>query len=79
MRTLEDIQKTAEQRGWNLNPDAKVVENIIKVQNRNLLKFGEYYCPCKIKRIPQNICPCEEAAEEIETDGHCHCNLYFKK
>jgi len=78
MRTLEDVQEIAKQRGWKLNPDAKIVENIIKAQNRLLIKFGEYYCPCKIKRIPQNICPCEAAPMEIEQDGHCHCNLYIK-
>lgn len=77
MRSLGFFQQIAEQNGWKLNPDLKVVENIIKAENNLHQKFGEYYCPCRLQKIPDNICPCRHAQQEIEKDGKCHCQLFF--
>jgi ferredoxin-thioredoxin reductase catalytic subunit len=77
-RTIEEAKKIGEAKGWCLNPDKKAVENIIKAMNNKKEKFGEYYCPCRLQKIPENICPCKWAPDEIEKDGHCHCLLYYK-
>jgi ferredoxin-thioredoxin reductase catalytic chain len=77
-KTIKDVEKVAEERGWCLNPDSKQVNNLIKAQNLLHEKFGDYYCPCKVKKIPENVCPCEGSTAEMEKDGHCHCQLYYK-
>ena len=56
--------------------DEKVVAAI-----REGLKRKDGYCPCKIQRIPENICMCEEFRNQIadpEFEGYCHCKLYYK-
>lgn len=58
------------------NEDEKVVAAI-----REGLKRKDGYCPCKIQRIPENICMCEEFRNQIadpEFEGYCHCRLYYK-
>lgn len=78
MRTLAQAEQIAKEKGWCLNPDGTAANNILKAMNMKKEKFGEYYCPCRVQRIPENICPCVHAPGEIEKDGHCHCLLYFK-
>lgn len=58
------------------NKDEKVVAAI-----REGLKRKDGYCPCKIPRIPENICMCEEFRNQIadpDFEGYCHCRLYYK-
>ncbi len=58
------------------NEDEKVVAAI-----REGLKRKDGYCPCKIPRIPENICMCEEFRNQIADpnfEGYCHCRLYYK-
>ncbi len=58
------------------NEDEKVVAAI-----REGLKRKDGYCPCKIQRIPENICMCEEFRNQIADpnfEGYCHCRLYYK-
>ncbi len=58
------------------NEDEKVVAAI-----REGLKRKDGYCPCKIQRIPENICMCEEFRNQIadpDFEGYCHCKLYYK-
>ncbi len=35
----------------------------------------EGHCPCRLERIPDNICPCKEFRET----GICICNLFEKE
>lgn len=59
-----------------LNPDCKVVERLQEVMRKN-----GGYCPCRIQRIPENICICSEFKAQIadpEFKGYCHCHLYYK-
>jgi ferredoxin-thioredoxin reductase catalytic chain len=78
MRTRADIETIAKKNGWIVNPNEKVVTTVINGQNKNKDKLGEYYCPCKMNHVASNICPCENAQNEIDVKGHCHCNLYYK-
>lgn len=58
------------------NEDEKVVAAI-----REGLKRKDGYCPCKIQRIPENVCMCEEFRNQIadpDFEGYCHCRLYYK-
>lgn len=77
-RTLEDVKKIAVEKKWKLNPDPKKLDGLLQAENKLKEKFGEYYCPCKIKRIPENVCPCKDSPQEIAKDGHCHCGMFYK-
>lgn len=57
--------------GWQLNPNQKVVNAILKRCEKN---NGE--CPCHNpgKTREDRLCPCLEYRENDE----CHCNLYVK-
>lgn len=58
--------------GWQLNPNAKVVNAILKRIDAN---DGE--CPCQNpgKTREDRMCPCKEYRE----NDICHCTLYVKK
>ena len=58
--------------GWQLNPNAKVVNAILKRIDAN---DGE--CPCQNpgKTREDRMCPCKEYRE----NDVCHCTLYVKK
>ena len=39
------------------------------------------YCPCRLDKIPDNICMCKEFRDQIADpnfEGYCHCRLYYK-
>lgn len=50
-----------------LTDDKTVIGNILT----GLKKKGGY-CPCKIGKEDENLCPCKEYRDT----GHCHCTLY---
>ena len=59
-----------------LNPDSQYVEKLQSVMQKN-----GGYCPCRIQRIPENICICDEFKAQIadeKFEGFCHCKLYYK-
>lgn len=74
----------AHKHHWVLNPDEKKLEVVIRGLARNKRKFGEQYCPCRLRSGDKEkdaviICPCIYHADEVEQDGSCHCRLYFRK
>jgi ferredoxin-thioredoxin reductase catalytic subunit len=74
----------AHKHGWSLNTDEKQLGTVIKGLVRNKNKFGHPYCPCRLRsgdeEKDRNIeCPCIFHKDEVSTQGHCHCNLYFKE
>ncbi|MBU2567595.1 MAG: ferredoxin:thioredoxin reductase [Elusimicrobia bacterium] len=77
------IEKYCSVTGYKLNPDAEIVETVLEGLARNKIKYGRYYCPCRIvtgkpAEDQPKACPCRWHKEEIERDGHCHCNLFFR-
>lgn len=74
----------AEKNGWVLNPDDKQLQTVIKGLARNTIRFGEQYCPCRLRsgdveEDKKIICPCVYHRDEVENEGQCHCRLYFQK
>ncbi len=72
----------AAEHGFILNPDEHKVGIVIKGLFRNTEKFGEQYCPCRIKSGDKEtdrriICPCIYHEDEIKTSGYCTCHLFF--
>lgn len=85
--TKEDLtewaEKYASSNGWRVNADPEKLAVIIRGLLRNKERFGERYCPCRIKSGDREkdrgiICPCIYHRDEIEQDGQCHCNLFFR-
>ena len=59
------------------NADREVVNAI-----RQGLEMTGGYCPCRLERIPENKCMCEEFRRQIadpDFEGYCHCLLYYKE
>jgi ferredoxin-thioredoxin reductase catalytic subunit len=86
--TAEDLttwaSRYASSNGWRLNDDQDKLAVVIRGLLRNKERFGERYCPCRIRsgdsgRDRDIICPCIFHRDEIEQDGQCHCNLFFRK
>lgn len=59
------------------NPNEKIVNSLIRSQLNNMIKYGHAYCPCRIEKIREHICPCEPAKEELQKQGICHCKLFI--
>ncbi len=60
-----------------INPDENFVAKL-----RNAMEKNGGYCPCRLQRIPENICICKEFQEQLADEsfsGYCHCRLYFKE
>lgn len=48
---------------------------------KKALKENDGYCPCRIGKLPEYKCMCQEFRDELKDDsfeGVCHCGLYVK-
>jgi ferredoxin-thioredoxin reductase catalytic subunit len=73
----------AQKHGWTLNKDEKQLNTVIRGLVRNKKKFGQPYCPCRLRSGDEEkdkaiACPCVYHKDEITGQGSCHCRLYFK-
>ena len=59
-----------EHQGYMLNPNKEHVKLIVEG-----LGNKERFCPCRVQKIPENICCCTDFIE----NGHCCCKLWLKK
>ena len=57
---------------FKLTSDPGLAAQIVKGLNRNEEKHGARYCPCKLEKTEENICPCIEYKET----GDCHCKVF---
>ena len=80
--TLRKAEKIAAEKGFQLNADGERVQKVIGLMAMNYTETGSCYCPCKqshpLDTEKDVICPCPELQEEVETDGHCFCKLFYK-
>ena len=81
---LKWAQDYAKKNGWILNPDEKQLQTVIRGLARNTIRFGEQYCPCRLRSGDAEedrkiVCPCIYHRDEVENEGQCHCRLYFQK
>ena len=59
-----------------LNPDAKTVGAV----RAGLARKGGF-CPCRLPKLPEFFCPCEEFRSQLRDPsyhGLCHCRLFVK-
>ena len=87
MAEKEDLKKKFDDHvaktGIHLNPDKKIVTDVIDKLILKKGKFGDYYCPCRfvtknIEKDKEIVCPCVFHRGEIELQGHCLCTLFVK-
>ena len=82
-KLINEYKKYAKANGLKLNPNAILVENLVKRLLENEEKHGHRYCPCRLttgeaEKDKDKICPCKWSNEEIARQGHCLCNLFVK-
>ncbi len=59
-----------------LNENKELVEKV-----KAGLKAKGGYCPCRLQKLEEYKCICEEFKQQIadpEFEGYCHCKLYYK-
>ena len=62
--------KGFDSQGYKVNDKKEHVDLIVEG-----LKAKDGYCPCKVGKEPQNICPCDDF---INT-GKCCCKLWVER
>ncbi len=67
-RQIRDILVYAQKNNLAVNPRAGYSYFV-----SNIMDCGS--CPCRPER---RSCPCPESHDEIKTDGHCTCGLFYK-
>ena len=71
-----EIRRLFEENRVTLNEDAKLVETV-----RAGLVRKNAFCPCRLQKLPEFFCPCDEFKAQIADPsfhGLCHCRLYRK-
>lgn len=74
---LENIRKRVvvfcNERGYSLSPEAeKILSDIVRMK----ATAGDYYCPCRKRRHPDNVCVCKPVRNGlVDLMGSCFCNL----
>jgi ferredoxin-thioredoxin reductase catalytic subunit len=86
-KTLEDtrefVRRVAEHNGWELNPDADFLEDLVHGLKENFNRYGYFLCPCRDgtgerEKDRDIICPCHYNVPDQKDYGHCFCALYFR-
>ena len=77
------VEKAAAHRGWQLCDDQELLADIVAGLEANFQRYGYFQCPCRDswgtkEKDRDIICPCDYAAPDIETYGHCYCGLFFQ-
>ncbi len=80
---IKKSEDYAKEQGFKLNPDKKILKELIKGLLMNKKKKGELYCPCRRiigdkKEDMKIICPCIYHLSEIKEKGKCHCGLFVR-
>lgn len=70
---LVKLKEHAKENGVHLNPDERVIEMLVRALEKN-----GGYCPCRVGKSLDNVCPCVSHLDEIKKNGHCHCFLFVR-
>ena len=81
VKTMERLDKEAEEGGYHLNPDKEFVKSLIKGLLTNEKRYGYMACPCRLasgNKIEDLdlICPCDYRDQDLVEYGACYCALY---
>ncbi|MCS7241918.1 ferredoxin-thioredoxin reductase catalytic domain-containing protein [Candidatus Caldatribacterium sp.] len=71
------VENFARLRKYHFN---EMKEPLIEALLKKYERYGDFYCPCKIDNIPENVCPCLETRQgSVERNGRCHCGLFWRE
>ena len=78
------LEKVAERKGWQLNPERELVLELAEGLLKNKDRYGYASCPCRpatgdVKKDRAIVCPCVYAEGDIKEYGRCFCGLYVSK
>ena len=71
-----EIRELFEKNAVKLNPEEKIVAAV-----RAGLVRKNGFCPCRLPKLPEFFCPCDEFKAQLRDPGYhglCHCRLYMK-
>ncbi|MBM2834535.1 MAG: glutaredoxin, partial [Candidatus Brocadiaceae bacterium] len=77
----EWLLREAASHGYTINPDEKVVEEILVGLAKNEKRYGYKACPCRLATGKYQldcdiICPCSYCFMDVEKNGRCYCSLF---
>lgn len=72
--TVAKIKRLAAKNNW----DIKNVDKIVRAKLMLFKKGDQYRCPCDANN-PDRYCGSYLCKCDVNTQGHCHCNLFHKK
>ena len=80
-KAREWLTRKAQSHGYTVNPDEKVVEEIITGLAVNEERYGYKACPCRLATGKYQldcdiICPCSYCFTDVEKNGRCYCSLF---
>ena len=69
------IDRFADLRGFVFNENRElVVEGLLDKEKM----FGDFYCPCRLENVPENVCPClDTRSGAVKRNGRCLCGLFW--
>ena len=66
---IQRVDTYARMKGYVFNEDKEeVLEGLLQKNEQ----FGDFYCPCRLENIPDNVCPCLDTRKgEVQREGVC--------
>lgn len=65
-------------KNLKLNSNEDLVKNVKEGLKKNFNDYKKFYCPCKIEKNRENICPCLSLQDDIVNKNRCGCRLFVK-
>lgn len=77
----EWLDREAKSHGYKINPDQKMVDDVLWGIAVNEKRYGYKACPCRLATGKYQldcdiICPCSYCFLDIEKNGKCYCTLF---
>lgn len=77
----EWLDREAKNHGYKINPDQKMVDDILWGLAVNEKRYGYKACPCRLATGKYQldcdiICPCSYCFLDVEKNGRCYCTLF---
>ena len=65
----ERVDTFARLKGYVFSEDKELVmEGLLEKKE----EYGDFFCPCRIENIQENVCPCLETRQnQVRKEGHC--------
>ena len=77
----EMLRRTQEPKGYAVNRDRELVDDLLTGLLTNRERYGYMSCPCRLasgdrEKDRDIICPCAYREADVRDYGRCYCSLY---